>query len=260
MKNRYQVIVESQTISFGEKKVWGMLFRPETEERRPAVILSHGYNGSGTDFAGECEYFASHGFVAFCYDFCGGSFRSRSSGSTVDMSVLTEKEDLLAVFDYVRELDAVDNRQIFLFGGSQGGLVSTLVAQEREEKMQGLLLYYPAFCIPDDWREKYPREEEIPDSIEFWNMLLGRRYISDAKKLQPYEALKKLDRNVLIIHGELDDVVPLSYAVRARDTCKNAELVVLKDEGHGFTGPGSVKAMEIALRFMEGELDRRKDA
>ena len=176
------------------------------------------------------------------------------------MSVLTEKEDLLAVFDYVRELDAVDNRQIFLFGGSQGGLVSTLVAQEREEKMRGLLLYYPAFCIPDDWREKYPREEEIPDSIEFWNMLLGRRYISDAKKLQPYEALKKLDRNVLIIHGELDDVVPLSYAVRARDTCKNAELVVLKDEGHGFTGPGSVKAMEIALRFMEGELDRRKDA
>lgn len=48
------------------------------------------------------------------------------------MTIFTEKEDLLTVFNYIQRLEYVNPEQIFLFGGSQGGFVTSLAAEELE--------------------------------------------------------------------------------------------------------------------------------
>jgi len=153
---------EVLNIESGEKEIYGKIYFPGTEKKCPAVILSHGYNGCHTDFISECNYFSQNGYVACTFDFCGGSTRSRSSGKSTDMTIFTEKDDLLAVIDYVASLEQVDTSRIFLLGGSQGGLVTALAAEERSEQIRGMVLYFPAFNIPDDWRANYPRVEQIP--------------------------------------------------------------------------------------------------
>lgn len=242
---------EEIRIPNGEKEIFGVLYKPETDGKCPVVILSHGYNGSNADFVGECEYFASMGIAAFAYDFCGGSVNSKSSGESTDMTVFTEKEDLKAVLDYIRTLEIVDPEQIFLFGGSQGGLVTALTAEERAEDVKGLVLYFPAFNIPDDWRNTYPTVEEIPEILEFWGLNLGKEFFVSLHDFETFENIGTFHENVLIIHGDEDAIVPLSYAIKAQETYENAELVILPGEGHGFSEEGGVEARELAGRFIQ---------
>ena len=46
------------------------------------------------------------------------------------MTIFSEKEDLELVLEYFKKEDFVDEKNIFLFGASQGGLVTSLVAEE----------------------------------------------------------------------------------------------------------------------------------
>lgn len=243
-------ICERLVVSAKEKQICGSLFLPQTESPCPAVIVSHGYNGSYKDFFRECEYFASHGIAAFSFDFCGGSVASVSSGSTTQMSVLTEQADLEAMLECVRRFKGIRQDRIFLFGGSQGGLVSALTAAAHPQDVRGLILYYPALCIPDDWNRRYPTEEEIPDTTDFWNMTLGKLYFQDARRLEPFKVIGAYEKNVLIFHGEQDEIVPLDYSIKAQKCYKNAKLEILPGEGHGFTPRGGREAAEKVLAFL----------
>ena len=63
------------------------------------------------------------------------------------MTIFTEKEDLLAVVDALSEKEELDSKNLFLFGGSQGGLVSALTAEEIKDKVRGLVLLFFHFTV-----------------------------------------------------------------------------------------------------------------
>ena len=234
--------------------IFGTLFKPSGQGKFPAIIFSHGYNGVGADFFEDCSFFAKNGFVAYCYDFCGGSMRSRSKGRTVDMTLLTEKSDLIAVVDAISNLDCVDESQIFLLGGSQGGLVTALAIEEIGEKIKGVSLYYPAFCIPDDWRKNFPDKNNIPKMQNFWGMNLGRNFFETAIEMDVNELTGKYAGPVLIVHGSADDIVPLRYAEEAQKRYPNARLEVLPGERHGFSPVGAQTARNLVLEHVKSLL------
>ena len=128
--------------------IYGNLYVPDIPDGiLPAVILSHSANMTGDSMNAYCERIASAGWVAYAFDFCGGSKNSRSDGDEADMTVFTEAADLTAVLRAVGELEFVDSQSICLFGTSQGGLVSALVAAESPSAVKGLILFYPGFNI-----------------------------------------------------------------------------------------------------------------
>ena len=246
----YEVLTEELVITGGEKEIYGKVYYPKAEGKYPAVILSHGYNGCHTDFAGECMYFASNGYVAYAYDFSGGSTGSKSKGKSTEMTIFTEREDLLTVFRYIKSMDMVNEEAVFLFGGSQGGLVSALAAEEIFEEVKGMVLYYPAFNIPNDWRKRFATAEEIPETLEFWGLTLGGVFFKAMREFDTFENIGKFNRNILIIHGDKDEIVHLSNSEQAKQCYRNMELVVLPGEAHGFTPQGNQTAMKLALEFM----------
>ncbi len=232
----------------------GTLFKPSGEGKHPAIIFSHGYNGVGADFYDDSAFFARNGFVAYCYDFCGGSMRSQSKGRTVDMTLLTEKSDLLAVVDAISGLDFVDTDKIFLLGGSQGGLVTALAIEEIGEKIKAVALYFPAFCIPDNWRDQYPDRNSIPKMVNFWGMNLGRDFFLTAIDMDVTKLTGNYAGPVLIVHGSADDIVPLSYAEDAQKRYPNAKLEVLQGERHGFSPFGAETARNLVLNHINSVL------
>lgn len=246
-----KITIKELIIKENNKEIYGKIYYPEKEGKYPAVILSHGYNGTNSDFVQECTYFAQNGYVAYAYDFCGGSTRSKSSGKSTDMTVFTEKEDLLAVFNYIQTLDNVDSNQMFLFGGSQGGFVTTLAAEELMDKVKAIILYFPALNIPDDWRRNYPTIDKIPETNDFWGLKLGKEFFLSIHDFYTFDNIGSYPNDVLIIYGNKDNIVPYNTMTEAQKAYKNAELKVLENEGHGFSPAGGKKAREMVLDFLK---------
>ncbi len=237
-------------VSHHNRTIDGTFYKPEGNKMFPLVIFSHGYNGYKTDFDISARYFALNGIGAVCYTFCGGSVQDKSGFKTTDMTIFTEKQDLKAVIDEVQTWDYVDKNNLFLFGGSQGGLVSALAAEDRLQEIKGLILLYPALCIADNWNERYKNLEDIPDTEELWNMTLGRKFFETIHGFQVYEHIGKFLGRVFIIHGTEDRVVPFHYSVRAKEFYSHARLESFQGEGHGFSEEGNRRMEAMTMYFI----------
>ena len=233
---KYQI--KEITISIENRSIYGKTYTPEgADGKLPAVILSHGYNSSHDDLSDVASALAEYGVFACCFDFRGGSLSSRSSGSSTEMSIQSEMDDLRAVIEYVDSLDFVDAEKRYLYGESQGGFVSSLVA---DEKIKGLYLLYPAFCIPDNWAGR-----TIEGEADFMGMPLSNCFCEGLPTYDVFEHIRKYNGAVKIYHGDSDTLVPLSYAQKAAESFKNSELTVFGGEGHGFSSSARKKLIDL---------------
>jgi len=196
---------------------------------------------------------ASHGLVAYAIDFCGGGLLSRSDLQATDMSVETEALDLEAALGLLRDQPFCDTSNIFLLGASQGGLVSSLVAARNPELVKALVLLYPAFSIPSDTR-RIVGAGEIPQGYDMLGMRVGARYVRDAMACRPLEELASFGGSTLIMHGDQDRLVPLSYSERAAGELPGARLEVIEGAGHGFSGEALRRSLELTTSFIDQEL------
>ena len=234
-----------------ENQIYGVVYIPQDAgEKMSTVIFSHGFGGNyqvGTQYA---EALAAKGYVVYCFDFCGGSPGSRSDGSTMKMSVFTEQADLEAVIDMMQKQPFVDSKNIFLMGTSMGGAVSAITAAAHEDEIQGAILLYPAFVLVDDAKEQFDSTADIPDTYYHMWMTVGRVFAEDLLDYDIYGATSAYKKDVLLIHGDADGIVPLSYSEKAVETYDSARLEVLPGAGHGFSGEDARQAIDWILEYL----------
>lgn len=233
--------------------IYGVAYIPlDAGERMPAVIYAHGYGVTHQNGIQYAEKLAAHGYVVYCFDFCGGGNGSQSDGSPLEMSVFTEQADLEAVIETVRALDYVDSENIFLFGASQGGLVSGITAAANREEIQGLILLYPGFEIVEDVQALFASADDIPETYSMFGwMEVGRTYFEDLLDYDVYSVIGAYDKDVLLIHGDADGIVPISSSERALEVYPSAELKVLPGAGHGLHGQDAETATEYMLEYLQ---------
>ena len=223
-------------------KLYGEAFIPVSGGTHPAVILSHGYGGTHSGFYALADKLAKAGYVAYCYDFAGGSPRSQSEGRTEDMSILTESRNLQDVVDMVRGWDFVDKKNVFLLGESQGGCVSAITAPAVKKKINAILLTFPALCIADDGFALYPTLADVPETVNFMGMNIGKAYYEPFYMgYDIYKEIAKYQGDVLIVHGTEDSLVKPEYSAKASNLYKNCELHLIFGAGHGFWNPEHVE-------------------
>ena len=216
------------------RRVYAELYLPESGKANwPLLILGHGFAGSASYLKGYAAYMAQCGIACCIFDFCGGSHYSRSDGTMLDMSLLTECDDLRLLFAALRRRRDIDPRRIYLGGESQGGLVAALTAPEVQAEIAGLILLYPALYIPEAMRRQFPNRAVIPDRVEELGSTVGRRYVEDAYPIDAYREIGRYRGRVLILHGDRDRLVPLRYSQRAAEVYQDARLVILPGAGHG---------------------------
>ena len=224
----------------------GTVFLPKGKTDCPIAVISHGFMANQMFSQIHAQNLAKMGYAAFCFDFCGGTLVGSSDGDSTDMSVLTETEDLKAVIEFAKEQSYTDENELVLLGCSQGGFVSAIVAAEMKEEVDALILLYPALCIPDDARSgemmfaKFD-PQNVPETFWCGPMKLGRRYVTDVIEMDPYEIIHQYTGKVLIIHGNQDETVDISYALRAVETYSQAgadvEMKIIDEGGHMFFRP-----------------------
>ena len=224
----------------------GTVFLPKGKPDCPIAVISHGFMANQMFSQIHAQNLAKMGYAAFCFDFCGGTLVGSSDGDSTDMSVLTEVEDLKAVIEFAKSQSYTDENELILLGCSQGGFVSAIVSAEMKEEVDALILLYPALCIPDDARSgemmfaKFD-PQNVPETFWCGPMKLGRRYVTDVIDMDPYEIIHQYTGKVLIIHGNQDKTVDISYALRAVETYSQAgadvEMKIIDKGGHMFFRP-----------------------
>jgi len=237
----------------GDLFVRGLEYRPEGENL-PVAIVSHGFMASHKSVRKYAQLLASLGYVAYCYDFCGGSlFKNKSDGISTQMSVLTEVSDLEAVIDYAQSRSYTSN-ELLLMGCSQGGFVSAITSAKHPELVSKLVLFYPALCIPDDARAgnmifaKFD-PKNVPEVVNCGLMKLGRCYPEAVMDMDFIEAIKGYTGPVLIVHGTNDKIVNHSYSERAQAAYANAKLHLIDNAPHGFKRKNDVAAQSYLTEF-----------
>jgi len=218
------------------QKIYGKAYIPQTGKAKlPLVIFSHELCMTHASGDGYARAIAARGAAVYAFDYCGGSEQSKSDGRTTTMSVLTEVSDLEHVLAAARQWSFVDPAQIVLLGGSQGGLVASLTASRHARELRGLILLYPAYIIPDELHRHFASLEDVPDEVNYYGWVrLGRRYAEDAWNLDAYAGVEGFKKPVLIIHGDADTAVPLSYAEEAQRRYPDARLHIIHGAGHMF--------------------------
>ena len=227
--------VKDIIIDSSGRRLHGRLFTPSETGSLPAVLICHGYNGCREMFFGYCQYLAEHGIAAMAITFCGGSTRDESGFPSTSMTMMTERDDAIAGIEYLKNLPYTDQNRVFLFGESMGGLAGTMAAAELGSRIAGLFLLYPAFCIAPDWQERFPNADDLPETIEFWGLKLGKPYLLGLREFDVYDLMPRVPVPVIIFHGHKDAIVPVSYACRAANAFPVSRLMLFPEEGHGFS-------------------------
>ena len=236
-----------------DKSIYGIISKPTTGKKHGIAIVSHGFNGShhfGRDYFKTLNEL---GYAVYTFDFPNGSVNSLSGNNTLEMSVSNEKEALKAIIRHFRSCQDIDKKRIVLIGESQGGLVSALAAAERKRQISSLILIYPALCIPDNWNQRYPTPNDIPDVSEIWGVKLGKVFMLDLRHMDVYHTIGKYRGPVLIIHGTDDPVVPIDYSKRAALTYRNAQLRIINKAGHGFNPQQRIMANQYVRQFLSNQ-------
>lgn len=227
----------------GENRIYGKFYRPkgiEPDVKLPTVILSHSANLTADAMNAYASAIAEDGMNAYAFDFCGACEESRSDGNTEEMTVFTEVDDLKAVIAGIKAADGVDADKICLLGSSMGGLVSALTAEDETLGIKGLVLFYPAFNIPD----LIAMLDQFGGSLGNLGGLGGlggstgmgysEAFCDAMRGYDVYANIGKFAHRVAIFHGSEDIIVKISYSEKAVEKYSDATLFTIQGANHGF--------------------------
>lgn len=245
----------------GGSRIYGVAYIPEAEGRFPLVIFSHEMGNNHESGVRYAERLAAHGYATYVFDFRGGSAggtQNRSDGSNPEMSVLTEASDLSAVLDAAKAWPFVDSGKIFLLGGSQGGLITLITGCERQDELAGMMLMYPALSAKADSRaDSYASTEEVPEDVPLFGgwIHVGRNYITDLWKVDFDQLLASYRGKLLLLHGDRDGTVDVSWSEQALEIIPDCEFHVISGGGHEFYGQPFEDAIGHILSYIGEQLN-----
>lgn len=258
----YQLSVTDFSTTRGSFHIGGKLYMPQgLEGRKPAIILCHGLFGSHLKVEPYAKAAARMGIVAVCFDFVGGPAGSSLSDGDIakDNSVLTELEDVTAVYDAMASRADVDPSRIVVMGASQGGLVSALFAAKYPSRVKALGLFFPAFNLPeyvrtavDTFFDGDPHnvpEDGLGVNLSLVKYTFSQKYVIDAYDIDAYAVIGNYKGTVNIIHGDEDIIVPMEYTQKAMNIYQDVHLDVIHGQGHDFDDDGIKQATAILQKW-----------
>ena len=201
---------------------------------RSVVLFLHGYGADGADLLGLADPLGPHlpdtAFLApnapersavnpLGYQWFPIPWLDGSSEEEAERSMRQSFEDLDAYIDQVLTDEGISPAQLVLFGFSQGAMMSLQVAPRRAEPVASV--------------------------VGFSGRLLQPESLAD-------EVVSRMP--VLLVHGDQDEMVPVSFLPEAGNALSAAGFEVyahvMKGTGHGIAPDG----LSVALAFIRDKL------
>jgi dienelactone hydrolase len=224
----------------------------------PAIILPHG-GPEARDFGGFdwlSQYFASRGYVVLQPQFRGSS----GYGTKFAMSGRRQWGRLMQndVTDGVKHLIAngtIDPGRVCIMGWSYGGYAALAGATLTPELYRCAIAGAGVADIIE--MQVWVRDYAGRGSRLYWRQNIGDSVADKAsiEAVSPIRHIDKVRAPILLIHGELDNVVPIKQSEIFANALKNAgkphEFVRLANENHNITFQSTrIKTLQAMDAFL----------
>jgi len=225
--------MKEKFVRFGEYGLAGVLHSP-SEVASACVITCHGlYSGKDSEKYVEVgRRFCGEGFAVLRFDFRGCG---ESGGRLEDTSLTGRMEDLESALDFVQEQGY---GRIGVMGSSLGGTVAVLTAA-KDRRIKALVTWATPCRLDELFRG------EVIEGLE--------RLRQDAEKYDVVKAAKEIQCPILIVHGSLDEQVPLSHANVLYENAKEPkDIQIVESADHRLTDPiHRRRAVELTLGWFK---------
>ena len=203
-------------MSKGEKLI-GTFFKASGKEKKPTVILLHGFPGNENNFD------IAHAIKRFGFNVVVFHYRG-SWGSSGDFSISNSLEDLSSAIEFISQEDisnkfSIDTNNIILIGHSMGGFLAFLTSIKYPQIKNIASLAGFNFGFFSNYLTHNPQFlDATMDGLSNGSMLLqgaSGKYIYDEMlankdKWNLLNHLPELvEKNILLIGAEFDYVAPL---------------------------------------------------
>ena len=255
-------------------------FYPENARNLPLVIFCHGYKGF-KDWG--AWHLVAEEFARCGYDFV--KFNFAFNGTTVDDPLNFADPDAFGNNNYIRELDdleyvieyfikrkQVDPHRIGLIGHSRGGGLVLVKAYESPQVKSAVT-----------WNGIHNFQKLFPNDMEGWekdgvfyvtNARTGEKlphyyqfytsYLQQKDRLNIQQAAQHLDKPVLIVQGDADEIIKPDVPGLLGSWIKGSSVISVHDGSHTFgashpwqhtTMPLPLKkATEATIEFLKQNL------
>lgn len=216
-------------VRFGRLRLAGVLHQP-IEDTTACVITCHGFRSSkdSSKYVFIARRLCEEGFAVLRFDFRGCG---ESVGEFEQSTITGRIDDLKSALDFV---DRHKFESVGTMGSSLGGSISILTAA-KDERIKALVTWATPHIL-------FSRNTNALDKIE-----------ENAKKHDVIRAVEDLRNPILIIHGSVDNQVPVSDACKLYDKAKEPKSIrIFKGADHRFTNPSHrKKAVELTLDWFK---------
>jgi pimeloyl-ACP methyl ester carboxylesterase len=220
----------------------------------PTLVFLPGYASDmeGAKAVALDQFAESRGVAMLRLDYSG----TGSSGGSFEQGTLA-----LWVEDAVGAVDRLAQGPVILVGSSMGGWIALHLALLRAERVHGLVGIAPA---PDftEWgfsaeqKSRLERDGRIEEPNPYGPepQLFTAAFWQSGQRLRLLDAEIPIDCPVRLLHGEVDEDVPLEVAFRLMRCLRSSDvqLNVLKGGGHRLSEPHEIRAI---LRTVETLLE-----
>lgn len=191
----------------------------------PALAVIHGWGSNSAQLLPVVAPLHRAGYALLMIDSrCHGS----SEGDTY-ASMPRFAEDLSVAVDWLKNEPEIDRDRIVALGHSLGACAALLMASRRSD-LAGVVAI-SAFADPESTMRRYMERVRVPYRPIGW---LVNRYVEwrigwRFRDIAPHNTIRRVLAPVLLLHGEVDRVVPVSdaYAIHAnRRTDEDVSLIV----------------------------------
>ncbi|MCR5308657.1 MAG: alpha/beta hydrolase [Bacilli bacterium] len=201
-----------------------------SSDSAPTAILVHGYKGNGIrDFSGGVQEVIKRGNNVLVIDHYGHNL---SSGRTITFGV-KEKYDVLKWIDYINKRN--NNPDIYLYGISMGAATVLMCSGlSLPNNVKAILADSPYASIKEEIKfvmEKRKLNFTLLYPFVFLSALLFARF--NIKKGEVSNYLKNNKLPILIMHGNTDDLVPVSNSRKLKEQFPYINYVEIDNAPHG---------------------------
>ncbi len=219
--SQQQVQKTTDTFISGGRHIHIDRFLPVSDKQFPAVIALHGSGGMRESFSDQpARMLAASGYAVFLLHYFERTGTAFAYEPAIRENFVPWMETIADAMTYVGELSRVEKDRIALVGFSLGGYLALSVGS------------------------KDPRVKAV---VEFCGGL-PEELVAETAVMPP----------TLILHGEADNIVPVSEAQRVKEllelTNSAYEMKVYPGVGHFFSGLTMVDAAQRTLAFLRKHL------
>lgn len=232
----------------GAQKLVGNLHLPERQDGPfPCVITSHGYKSrrNSSKYTKIGHLFSLAGIAVYRFDH-RGALGGDSDGEFEDTTLSARIEDLRAALDALVNIPELDLRRLGLLGSSLGGM-DVLAIRDDRIKVKVVMATPFKLLATDQMKSAMTGKEyyQYPDGTR-----INKVFFEDIEQYDLITEVNNVSYPLLIIHGDLDEVVPLNHAEAVYKAAHqgNRSLIIIKGGDHAFTDPDKLQEVLIYSR------------